>query len=76
MADVWVNGLMLVMKSKWTPEFKQKIGESVLNALFQQYMENQQLPEVDFNTMESEEWLKYMAKDNSRHNTTIAVNSN
>jgi hypothetical protein len=76
MADVYVSGLVVALRSKWTPELKQQVGESVLNALFQRIQENRGLPEVDLKNMSASEFLEYMGKDNTPNNATIKVNSN
>lgn len=76
MADVWVNAITVVLRSKWTPELKQQTGESVLEALFQRIQENSKLPNELDGITEGDAFVKYMNKDNSPHNATITVNSN
>jgi len=76
MADVWLNALQIVMRSMWTPEYKQEVGEAVLNALLSKRFENENLPKIDMDAMTSQEFFDYLALPNSHHNTTITVNTN
>lgn len=76
MADVWISALNVVMRSGWTPELKQKVGETVLEAMFMRIQENHELPKEDLKAMDSAKFVEYMAKPNSHHNNTITVGSN
>jgi hypothetical protein len=66
MADVWVNAFTVVTKSSWTPEMKQRIGESVLNALWTQWQLNSDLEPP-------EDIIEYMKAENHKYIATITV---
>lgn len=68
MADVYVNAFVVVAKSQWTPEMKQRIGKAVLEALYCKWQENQSISIP-------EDITEFLASKNHSALTTITVNT-
>ena len=68
MADMWVSAFQVVMKSQWTPEFKQEIGEMVLKNLFEKWQMNTDIEPP-------EDTIEYMKARNHKYLATITVST-
>jgi hypothetical protein len=66
MDDVVLSALLVAARSSWTRQFKERVGEMVLEALLARWCENQRGEPKDF---DFETWLK----PNSQFQAAITV---